>query len=210
MSAGSSAASASRASSRSDAAQSASANRSQAYSTASTNRATTQQSRQSTSTVNQAQRQDSRSQNQSQRQQYSNENVETRQQGATSRSQNRQEAAQSYQGNRPAGYYPPSGQYDENNWDDGEVAAVAVGAAAIGAMAGYAAGESNTTQSVTTAPAPSTTVVYAAPPAGNASLPCSPNTSEVNGVTYYQCGSDWYTQAYGSNGVIYQPVPAPY
>jgi hypothetical protein len=88
------------------------------------------------------------------------------------------------------------------------VAAVAVGAAAVGAMAGYAAGQSNTTQ--TAAPAPSTTVVYAPPPAtGSSGLPCTPNTKVVQGVTYYQCGASWYTQAYGSNGAIYTPVPAP-
>jgi hypothetical protein len=28
-------------------------------------------------------------------------------------------------------------------------------------------------------------------------------------VTYYQCGSTWYTQAYGSGGVVYMPVPEP-
>jgi hypothetical protein len=138
------------------------------------------------------------SQNQAQRQSASNENVNTRQQGATTRSQSRQQTAQNYQGH-----------YDDNNWDDGEVAAVAIGAAAIGAMAGYAAGESNTTQTTTTAPAPSTTVVYTTPPPASGGLPCTPNTTVVQGVTYYQCGTSWYTQAYGPNGPIYTPVPAP-
>jgi hypothetical protein len=139
------------------------------------------------------------SQSQAQRQQYSNENVATRQQGSTARAQDRQQAAQSYHGGYSSDYH------DDNNWDDGEVAAVAVGAAAIGAMAGYASGQANTTQ--TSAPAP----VYPAPaPTGNAGLPCTPNTTVVEGVTYYQCGSSWYTQAYGSNGVIYMPVAPPY
>jgi len=31
----------------------------------------------------------------------------------------------------------------------------------------------------------------------------------VEGVTYYQCGNDYYMQAYGSTGRIYMPVPPP-
>jgi hypothetical protein len=72
---------------------------------------------------------------------------------------------------------------------------------------GYVVG-SSTAQS--TAPAPSTTtVVYSASPSGNGGLPCNPNTAVVNKITYYQCGKDWYVQAYGESGVIYMPVPAP-
>ncbi|MGZ8159288.1 MAG: hypothetical protein ACXWT4_10815 [Methylobacter sp.] len=81
---------------------------------------------------------------------------------------------------------------------------MAVGAAAIGAIGGYAAGQSNTAEA-----APSTTTVYAPPPSGSSGLPCNPNTTVVKGVTYYQCGSSWYTQAYSNNGVIYMPVPPP-
>jgi hypothetical protein len=66
---------------------------------------------------------------------------------------------------------------------------------------GHAAGQSS--QSSTTE------VNSAPPPSGSAGLPCNPNTTVVNGVTYYQCGSSWYTQAYGNTGVIYMPVPAP-
>jgi hypothetical protein len=84
---------------------------------------------------------------------------------------------------------------------------VAVGAAALGAVGGYAAGQSSASE--TTTAAPSSTVVYTAPPSGSAGLPCTPNTAVVQGVTYYQCGSSWYTQAYGSSGVMYMPVPPP-
>jgi len=130
--------------------------------------------------------------------------TQERQEGYSDRQQNRQDYADDhYHG---GGYYHDG--YDDDNWDDGEVAAVAIGAAAVGAMAGYAAGESNTTQTVTTTP--STTVVYTQPPSsGYASLPCTPNVTTLDGVTYYQCGSAWYTQAYGANGAMYVPVPAP-
>ena len=44
----------------------------------------------------------------------------------------------------------------------------------------------------------------------DSALPCNnPNVTEIQGVTYYQCGSTWYTQAYGNTGVIYMPVPPP-
>ena len=66
-------------------------------------------------------------------------------------------------------------------------------------MGGYAAGQSSATQTTT-----STVAVQ------DSALPCSnPNVTEIQGVTYYQCGSTWYTQAYGSTGVIYMPVPRP-
>jgi hypothetical protein len=80
---------------------------------------------------------------------------------------------------------------------------LAIGAAVVGGVVGYAAGQSTAT--------PSSTVVYSTPPSsGYASLPCSPYTTVVQGVTYYQCGSTWYTQAYGGSGVSYVPVASPY
>lgn len=75
---------------------------------------------------------------------------------------------------------------------------MALGAAAVGAVGGYAAGQSSATQTTTS------TVPYVQ----DSALPCSnPNVTEIQGVTYYQCGSTWYTQAYGNTGVIYVPVP---
>lgn len=134
------------------------------------------------------------------------ERTDIRQQGYTERQENRLNAANEYHNNSGGYYHHDDYHHNDGDWDDGEVAAVAIGAAAIGAMAGYAAGESNTSQ----APATSTTVVYTTPPpAGNGGLPCTPNTAVVNGVTYFQCGSSWYTEAYGANGVVYMPVPAP-
>lgn len=116
----------------------------------------------------------------------------------------RQTTVQTQSGYYGRGYYPPPppGYYYNNNWDNGEVAAVAIGAAAVGAMAGSAASKSSSST-------PSSTVVYTNPPPGSAGLPCNPNTVVANGVTYYQCGSNWYNQAYGSGGAIYVPVPPP-
>lgn len=98
-------------------------------------------------------------------------------------------------------YGPPPGSYhyDDDHWDNGEVAALAVGTAALGAVVGYAAGSNNASNNTT----------YVAP-APIATLPCTPIVTSVRGVTYYQCGSSWYTLAYASTGPMYMPSPSPY
>jgi hypothetical protein len=40
-------------------------------------------------------------------------------------------------------------------------------------------------------------------------LPSTPKVIVVNGVSYYQCGSTWYQQAYSGSGVTYVVVKAP-
>ena len=42
-----------------------------------------------------------------------------------------------------------------------------------------------------------------------ATLPCTPTVRAVDGVTYYNCGSTWYTQAYSGGGVTYVTVQPP-
>ena len=41
------------------------------------------------------------------------------------------------------------------------------------------------------------------------SLPCTPATVVVNGVSYYQCGATWYNQAYSGDSVTYVTVTPP-
>jgi hypothetical protein len=133
------------------------------------------------------------------RQQGYSERTDARQQNYTERQENRQQYAGEHYG---GGYYGGGNDdWDDDDWDDGEVAAVAVGAAALGAVGGYVAG---------TETAENTTVVYNTPsPAGYTSLPCTPNVVPASGTTYYQCGSTWYTQAYGGSGVSYMVVAPP-
>ena len=45
--------------------------------------------------------------------------------------------------------------------------------------------------------------IYPALPAGCAYTPYA-------GLTYYNCGSIWFTPNYGANGVYYRAVPSPY
>src|SRR4029077_3933416 len=62
------------------------------------------------------------------------------------------------------------------------VAGAAVGALAVGAVAAGAA-------------------AVASPPGWTQA--CTPTTVSVGGTTYYQCGSAWYTRAYGGGDVAY-------
>jgi len=45
---------------------------------------------------------------------------------------------------------------------------------------------------------------------GDNVLPCAATPVDVGGVTYFACGTSWYTQAYASSGVTYvQAAPPP-
>lgn len=190
--------------------------------TSSSNQATRQSSRlesqeqrQEAASSNQAQRQSTSSSNQAQRQQASNENVETRQAGATARQQARPAAYPP--GYRPpaAGYYPPPppGYYydDDDDWDAGSAAVGFVAGAVVGAVVTDAAhSSSSTSTSTSSAPPPPAPAPAPAPaPVAAAGLPCAPDVSSVNGVTYYRCGQSYYMQAYGPSGPVYMPVQPP-
>ena len=82
-----------------------------------------------------------------------------------------------------------------NNWDNRYYrypAGAAVATGAVVAAGAYAAGR-----------AASSNVTYVT------TLPCSPTTAYLNGVTYYRCGSDWYTRAYAGGSVSYTVVSPP-
>ena len=80
---------------------------------------------------------------------------------------------------------------------------MAVGAAALGAVGGYAAGQSS---------APSSTRgIHNAATGGGLHEPSlhAQRVIAVSGVTYYQCGSTWYNQAYSGDSVTYVTVAPP-
>lgn len=74
--------------------------------------------------------------------------------------------------------------YDEWNWDDDDAWEYVAAGVAIGV------GTALTISAIN-------------------SLSCSMTTVYVGGVTYYQCGSYWYNQAYRSGEVVYIVVDAP-
>lgn len=194
-----------------------SANQASRQSAASSTSSANQAQRQSAVSENQERRQSTSSSNQAQRQQASHENVETRQAGATTRQQARPAypAAGYPPGYRPpaAGYYPPPppGYYynDDDDWDAGSAAVGFVAGAVVGAVVTDATHSSSTTSTSTSSAPPPPAPAPAPAPVAAAGLPCAPDVSSVNGVTYYRCGQSYYMQAYGPSGPVYMPVQPP-
>jgi multidrug efflux pump subunit AcrA (membrane-fusion protein) len=154
-----------------------------------------QPSRQQTATGAQSSRQQAASSAQSSRQQAASSAQSSRQQAASSAQSSRQQAASSAQSSRQqaaAGYSDPYG------WDAGTGLAVVATGAAVGAVVG-------SSTSATAQGQPSTTYATPAP----VELCASPTVVPVGGVKYFNCGSAWYTEAYGPSGPTYVQVAAP-
>ena len=106
------------------------------------------------------------------------------------------------------GYHPPV--YYGGGYSSGDVAAAGIAGLAVGAMAGAAAASRP-------APAPTTVVVQQpmtpAPLMLGTSLTYLPGgcvNINISSGQYYECGANWFKPYFGSNGVYYQVVPAPY
>jgi hypothetical protein len=107
------------------------------------------------------------------------------------------------------GYHPPA-YYGSSGYSSGDVAAAGIAGLAVGAMAGAAAASRP-------APAPTTVVVQQpmapAPLMLGTSLTYLPGgcvNINISSGQYYECGANWFKPYFGSNGVYYQVVPAPY
>jgi hypothetical protein len=96
--------------------------------------------------------------------------------------------------------YYGSGCYNCGGW-------AAAGAMATGAALGAAATSANQTNAYDAGFAAGSTyalgAIYPSLPAGCAYSP-------VGAVTYYRCGTAWFSSSYGANGVYYRVVAAPY
>jgi hypothetical protein len=42
-----------------------------------------------------------------------------------------------------------------------------------------------------------------------AELPCSGSETNIDGITYYACGTTYYVQSYSGGAVVYVPSPPP-
>ena len=98
--------------------------------------------------------------------------------------------------NRPSQLPPKAAQLPSGgrgDWDAGSnapaVVAGAVVGAAVAARSGYAAG-----------------AFYYEP---LTTLPCTPKEINVGSVKYYQCGNDYFMQAYDGGSVLYVQVDPP-
>lgn len=100
------------------------------------------------------------------------------------------------------GYHPPS-------YSGGDVAAAGIAGLAVGAMAGAA---------MASQPPPPATVVVQQPMApapltlgmSLTYLPGDCVNRNFSSGQYYECGPNWFKPYFGSNGVYYLVVPAPY
>ncbi|NLC70588.1 MAG: hypothetical protein GX751_04420 [Desulfuromonadaceae bacterium] len=81
-------------------------------------------------------------------------------------------------------------QYHGGHWDyhygSNDVAAAFVVGTAVGVTAGAVAASSRPAQVVTVT-----------------TLPCTAATVIVNGTTFYQCGTTWYSRGYQGNNIVY-------
>ena len=118
----------------------------------------------------------------------------------------------SYGGYHPpayGGYHPPS---YSSGYSGGDVAAAGIAGLAVGAMAGAAMA------SQSQPPPPPTTVVIQQPMApppltlgmSLTYLPGNCVNINLSSGQYYECGPNWFKPYFGSNGVYYLVVPAPY
>lgn len=84
---------------------------------------------------------------------------------------------------------------EDNHWDNHWYGGASQGQAFVaGAMVGATAAA---------AARPVTTTTYIT------TLPCSYTTVSINGATYYQCGTTWYSRGYMNGNVNYVVVPKP-
>ncbi len=107
------------------------------------------------------------------------------------------------------GYRPPV-YYGSYGYSSGDVAAAGIAGLAVGAMTGAAAASQPP-------PAPTTVIVQqpiAPPPlmlgTSLTYLPGNCVNIHISSGQYYECGANWFKPYFGSNGVYYQVVPAPY
>ncbi len=138
------------------------------------------------------------------RQQWRDEHREDIQQEIGKRQEDRQNFAKDRQEDRQE--FAEDMHHDHwddhhDHWDDddGEFAAGAI----VGGMVGVAVGAAaaSTSSSNTTHVYHETTYVP--------TLPCTPQQTVVNGVTYYRCGNDWFQRSFIGNQVTYIVVPPP-
>jgi hypothetical protein len=139
-----------------------------------------------------SERQTQRQQGQSQREQSTAARQQDRQQYGSETQQKRQEYGGEVQENRQD--YANEAREDWQDYDEDWDNRGTVAAGAAVAAGAYAVGRATAT--------PSTTYVVQAP--------CSP-MSEVNanGITYYGCGSSWYTRSYAGGGIVYSTAAPP-
>lgn len=140
---------------------------------------------------NQGTRQESSSERQQQRQDAAGENQKSRQDYAEDSREDWQEHHDQNREDWQDHYEDEHDDWDDRWHDDGDVAAALVVGAAVGVAVGV------------------TAAAVASSPTYVTVLPCTATVVVRGSVTYYQCGSTWYTRGYQSGTVVYMVGPAP-
>ncbi|MGH8678618.1 MAG: hypothetical protein ACREUQ_09750, partial [Burkholderiales bacterium] len=101
-------------------------------------------------------------------------------------------------GGRGGGGFSRGGAASSGSFSDAAAGSAGAERAGVGGQAGVGGGAAGAAG--VGAAARTTPVVV---------LPCSANVITVNGVTYYSCGTTYYTQSYSGGSVVYVPSPPP-
>ena len=99
---------------------------------------------------------------------------------------------------RGRGGFSRGGAASSGSFSDAAADSAGAGRAGVGGQAGVGGG-----------PAGPAGVGDAAQGTAVAVLPCSATVTTVNGVTYYSCGTTYYTQSYSGGSVVYVPSAPP-
>ena len=118
--------------------------------------------------------------------------------------------AYAQRGGRGGGGFSRGGPASSGSFSDRAAGPVGTGRAGAGGQAGVGGGaagaagvgdrERGDRERWDNAAARTTAVVV---------LPCSATVTTVNGVTYYSCGTTYYTQSYSGGSVVYVPSAPP-
>ena len=109
--------------------------------------------------------------------------------------------AYAQRGGRGGGGFSRGGAASSGSFSDA-AASPGAGRAGVGGQAGVGGGPAGAAGvGRGAAGAAQTTAVVA--------LPCSATVTTVNGVTYYSCGTTYYTQSYSGGSVVYVPSAPP-
>ena len=108
-------------------------------------------------------------------------------------------------GGRGGGGFSRGGAASSGSFSAGAAGPAGVGRAGVGGQAGVGGGAAGAAGVGAAArwdnvAAGGTAVVV---------LPCSASVMTINGVTYYSCGTTYYTQSYSGGSVVYMPSAPP-
>ncbi|MGH8755483.1 MAG: hypothetical protein ACREU0_06615 [Burkholderiales bacterium] len=111
-------------------------------------------------------------------------------------------------GKRGGGGFSRGGGASSGSFSDAAAGPAGAGRAGVGGQAGVGGGAAGQA-GVGGGAAGAAGVGAAARTTPVVVLPCSATVMTINGVTYYRCGTTYYTQSYSGGSVVYVPSAPP-